>query len=852
MKRIISSSLIAVMFIFLISSFNVFASPDSSIVFVIDDSVSMKTNDATKGVEAAVSETLGTVDPKAKVGVVTYGSALVKSSPLLEMNDKNKTSVSTFLKNSLTQSADGADFAVGLKEADTMLASEQNKAIIIVTSGDNDYKGDRTAEKSAADINEVTAKKYPVYVVALNPNNDTRGQLENIAKSTGATATFPQNAEEMKAAVKSASDNIAAMAAPAPANNEVLQQPVTKSEDSASGNADTENVNVNVIEVPVTANTESKVDIEIYSQAKSGVIRVQHMGDVTFGLTGPTGLPIEFGTGTAELTKGDGYSEITLKDPTQGKWVLSVTDSMNETVKVIPTFEYSLKINFVNATNVIYTGVDTIYAVTITADSNSKIDTSNLTVRLFIKDDNSRDYKDMIYRNGQYECTYTCKTVGKKQISAVVMLESGNIGSNPINVIAVANPDADNNFGMWVKIAIGIVILIAIGNILFKYRKNIANAIEQKKMQGYISVEITQNTKQPIFIRDLSEFGKRKSLYDIIQNRALLEIQEVWVCGVTKGIKVYNTGSARVRFTHVSSNPEGVIVKYGQGFKVLLSDNKTEIMVRYFDGEEEAEGLENNNAPAPAQTPVPAPVSAAEVASEVGSEPVPEPVGAPETAESAEQAESKKEQTPVIEEIEPMAEMEAAAEKLSYPNPIENEETVDMNVENKERKEPVPPIGSKFSELQKELNALVEDYTNSQDKKKDEAESKESGNKEYVPPKFEPDPIMEKIEFKSKYNSDGEKIDDKAETAQSEKQEYVPPKFEPDPIMDKIEFKSSYNSDGADKSDENKETTQSEKQEYVPPKFEPDPIMEKIEFKSKHVSEDDGDDDGSNNQYNRF
>ena len=150
MKRIISSSLIAVMFIFLISSFNVFASPDSSIVFVIDDSVSMKTNDATKGVEAAVSETLGTVDPKAKVGVVTYGSALVKSSPLLEMNDKNKTSVSTFLKNSLTQSADGAAFDKALfldlgGDLFKLIAGESGQTMV-QPAGDDESLAHRIAE----------------------------------------------------------------------------------------------------------------------------------------------------------------------------------------------------------------------------------------------------------------------------------------------------------------------------------------------------------------------------------------------------------------------------------------------------------------------------------------------------------------------------------------------------------------------------------------------------------------------------------------------------------------------------------------------------------------------------------
>ncbi len=604
MKRIISLSMVIVMCLGVFGGLSVRADGvGCDIIFAVDDTVSMRQNDPNNAVSAAISEALSSLgeDSGYRIGAVAYGLEAVTTFPVCDFSQQIKQDFDSYTQTKLTRSAKGTDYAVGLVEADKMSPETASKAIILIAGDDNDYQqSGRTAEMTAADTLAVTDKGYPVYVVGLNSGEQTKAELEAIAAKAQTTAYFPVGAEEIKTAVGSIVADIIAknqQSAQAAVQSEAVQ---TVSADGQSQAVNPSNAlnNANAITAAFNSGDTHNFEFDVFQFAKSGVIRIEHAGEITAALKTPSGLPVSFGAGSATLTKGDGYSEIHINTPINGKWILSVTDTASETIRVIPHFDYKVRIKFNTNSNVIYTGVSAMYSVNIEVDEDTGLDAENLTVRLYIKDDETSDVKDMYYHNNRYECTYTAKTMGNKDISAVVLLDGGNIESDPISVMVVSNPNKDGNSSLWIKIIIAaIVALVAVGY-LIKYRKQINAFLSLKKMYGVISIEIKQSTLQPVFYRDLSEFGKRKSLYDIIQNRALLEIQEVFLCGTSTGIKVMSTGSARIRYTHVSSDPDGVVIKYGQGFKVFLGDNRTEIMVNYMEELPEEAKDETQSSPA--------------------------------------------------------------------------------------------------------------------------------------------------------------------------------------------------------------------------------------------------------------
>lgn len=589
MKRIMSLSLSAIMLLTLFVSFTVFAQPDTyyDIVFAVDDSVQMQTSDANKAVAGAISEVLAQIpaDGGVRVGVVGYGLNKLDSLQLTDVNEQNLTGIDTFLKTRLTRAADGKDYSVGLTEANTMLASSQNKNIVLVTAGANDYKASgRTAETTAADTAAAVQGGYPIYVVGINVPADVQQTLADISANTSATVNFAENDDQIKAALTNVVSTIcpSVKAAPTLSPEEEAKQDAKAAQEQA----------VKTVSLAMDVGKEKTTTIEVYNQAKSGNVKITHSGELDLKLTNPSGEVITLGAGMATLSKGDGYTQIHFNNPIQGKWLLSITDSVAESITLASSFEYKLHIAFTNLQNVIYSGVDTTYLVKITSDDDLHLDLTNLKVNLFIESPTGTEYKDMTYRNGKYECTYNCESIGNTEISAVVVLDEGNVRSNPMSVMVVANPDEKSSLGLWIKITLLVIVFAFLAAIAIKNRRAIGNLIHLKKMEGVLGIEIKQNTVQPMYYKDLSEFGRKKSLYDIVQNRSLIEILGIQICGVSNGIKVISTGASRIRYTHVSTNPDGVIVKYGQGFKVFLGDNRTEIMLKYFE-EMPGEATEN-------------------------------------------------------------------------------------------------------------------------------------------------------------------------------------------------------------------------------------------------------------------
>ncbi|MCX7714157.1 MAG: VWA domain-containing protein [Clostridia bacterium] len=610
MRRFLSLSLAIIMGILLMTpQMQVRAeSQITDIVFVIDDSKSMEKNAPKQMLSKAIKDFSNGTGKNTNIGVITYGLEVVS---LLNLKDvgkqQGKDDVKQFVNYKIKQNAAGSDAAVGISRAEQMLSqSKNNKIIILITDGEFELSGGKTADQSKQEIKGVIDKGYTIYTVGCNPKEEDRAYISEIASSSGGVAYFPtanENLSEIFSAIKAGTPNkttqstTAPAAAPetAPVQTEPAKESVQNTPQAESAQLavkQEENASsASTISVMTLAGKLTTTQIEVSTGAKQGTIKIAHSGNLNIELINPSNLPISFKSGSAEMTQMPGYTIIKIDKPIKGNWKLNITNDTNEEIKITPSFEYKLHIKLIQNSGVIYTGVQNVYAAEITADEDLKVDLKNLSVKLYIKNsDGSTDYKDMLLRNDRYECAYTCKSTGKKEASVVVLLEDGSVKSDPIVMNVIENPDKKGGIPLWFKlILLGVVLLIIFARV-FRSRKKIKARLGMRKMKGMFKIELkTRNIMQPIFYRDLSGSGKKKSLYEIIQYRALLELQEIDVVGVENGIKIINNGSCRIRFTHVSSDPEGVILRAGHGFKILMSDNSTEIFITYLDPVSESE-----------------------------------------------------------------------------------------------------------------------------------------------------------------------------------------------------------------------------------------------------------------------
>lgn len=274
------------------------------VVFVIDDSGSMKQTDPNKLSVMAIKSIIDQLSVGDQVGLVTYGLDVEESMSLRDIrSDSDVTELKSFVDNKIYRNSDWTDTASGLIKAteylDEFKNSRHNQAIILLTDGENDFGNTgRTAEESNANLQAAIAKGYKVYAIGLNPKSDEfKTYIENIASQTGGKAYFPANSDELNLIYDD------------------IQKELFGGEEA------------NTILIPTDG--EAVRTIHIDEQALEANIKITHESDLTIRLTSPSGDVSVEGEDYKVISES-GYTIIKMIQPESGDWELGIKGSFEE------------------------------------------------------------------------------------------------------------------------------------------------------------------------------------------------------------------------------------------------------------------------------------------------------------------------------------------------------------------------------------------------------------------------------------------------------------------------------------------------------------------------------------------
>lgn len=292
------------------------------IVFVIDDSGSMKQTDPNRLRVEALKRFVDILPKEGdQVGVVTYSTEVLETMSLRDIrSESDKNDVKKFAASKLTQNGGWTDTAVGLKQATAYLDEfkqvDHKQLIILVTDGANDF-GDtgRTKAQSDADLEKVIAAKYPIYTIGLNPEDQKyENYISEIAKRTNAKAYFPNSADDLQAIFYEI-------------------QGVMYGTEFALNN------------VHINPSDYADIEIDVPEGVFEANIQIIHTAPIESKLITPNGDEIDHNKAGFIFTTESSYTNIKLSEPEAGKWKLRLKGSKDETVSYSVLFNYNITKN---------------------------------------------------------------------------------------------------------------------------------------------------------------------------------------------------------------------------------------------------------------------------------------------------------------------------------------------------------------------------------------------------------------------------------------------------------------------------------------------------------------------------
>lgn len=180
---------------------------DVDIIFVIDSSYSMKTNDKNKIAEDMIKMFIDTLPTRnVRVGYVAYNQGITAfSEPMrlstYEQRNKIKENIGNIKKSGYS------DIGLGLKKGIELntLSSKQNTQSIMILLSDGEIAlsqySDRTKEDSRKDINNVIEQAnksdLPIYTIDLGEASEAANLLEKISSETGGELYTTNNYHEL-------------------------------------------------------------------------------------------------------------------------------------------------------------------------------------------------------------------------------------------------------------------------------------------------------------------------------------------------------------------------------------------------------------------------------------------------------------------------------------------------------------------------------------------------------------------------------------------------------------------------------------------------------------------------------
>lgn len=214
MQKIIKSLVAAVCGILLMTPISMSARGEEyaseknglDVIFVMDYSGSMKTNDSEHIAQAMVKAFIDTVhSADIRIGFVSYNDRILSSASPAPVQTAEQ-------REGLKQLIDGVgysgntDIGLGLRYARDLMEQEKQrkKAIVLISDGESDLKGSETGrslQNSEMDINYVLERcreqNIPIYTIAFGTYDGNARSLSELSKQTGAQSYAVQEPEKL-------------------------------------------------------------------------------------------------------------------------------------------------------------------------------------------------------------------------------------------------------------------------------------------------------------------------------------------------------------------------------------------------------------------------------------------------------------------------------------------------------------------------------------------------------------------------------------------------------------------------------------------------------------------------------
>ena len=545
------------------------ANGNMDIVFVIDDSGSMRYSDPEQLSAEAVSQFMDILPEEGdQIGIVTYGLDAEESTSLRKIRgNSDKEEIKQFVKLSLKQDSMWTDTAAGLMKATEYLDEFKDPAhsqmIILITDGHNDFgTTGRTETDSNEVLKKVISKGYQINTIGLTLSaEEDKEYIHKIAQQTGGETYFPEKAEELSEVFL----DIQAGAL----KGDVIKRKLTMGD-----------------------NEPAQLKFNIPEGVFETNIQFSYSGEVVCNITNPLGTDV---TSDASVSKGKSYTNIKLIEPESGEWIMTADGDVKENVEFNILYSYDI--------NAVLSGSD---AVTINDEQNYKIVLEDKNGVLSEADtyagykcslvvtnaEGNQDHINALNCGDHYEANVKYPESGEFNLSAIINGKKLEIESNHLQVIAESTGKANAASGLnpllggkkvnnmvW-----GLFILIVVIMITLILRKRVKLVERKKSLQGQLKIILSsENGTMSTIWKRLNPFGRKANLFDVIGKVADFEelrgIQLSMNANST-GLLISNPGKLKLSARNAQNGNDQIELLNEKKLQVELN-NKTAAITFY-------------------------------------------------------------------------------------------------------------------------------------------------------------------------------------------------------------------------------------------------------------------------------
>lgn len=493
---------------------------NGSVVFVIDDTKSMQTNDKEKLTVVSVQKYIDKLNDGEKignnVGVVTFSKTILKTKNITNVDSKeNKDDVKNWVKENVEQEGSYTNCVVGIKQAVSMLEKDNNsnKAIVLVTDGEYDFDekdGSVKSQLSSANSSlqeqldkakEQNIKIYTIKIEGEGVANDGNVDFDNITKLTNAKKYNAKNAEEIDKDI------------------EDIQK-------------DFLNLNLNNSEVELKKGKISELQFDIPNGVIYAVIQIDHSADIEIkDFTYSNGDHVDY-----TESEGTGYLNVRMSKPKSGRVTLFLYSTADQKSRISFVFASKMSIN-AELAKLSVNNKENI-AVTANVYNEGKLydnSDNSITVEAVIKNETGKEYNSypMVQIDSTKEFVNNSAIVEDPGTYTVNVIVSGTDVSSEDMILTVEK--APLSPITWILIVLGILLLIAIivvvVIIILKKRGKAPVPFGRFQMTQYFNLTTGENDAGTIWSLDnhprINKKTKTLTVFDLINKHDLPELQNV-------------------------------------------------------------------------------------------------------------------------------------------------------------------------------------------------------------------------------------------------------------------------------------------------------------------------------------